>query len=584
VDSAGSGRQGQQRNDVGRSAPLIAQTRASSWTTFAAVAPTRASTWVTFAAVVKAPSATTWVTRATVSLTRASTWNVIGPIAASRSHDLGHGRCGLHNPCHHVGSAHRHRQGDQCDHLGRPCSRRHRPGRQRGPPTPQSSPSAATTWLTATSTITNRATTWTALAAITRTRATTWDVAGPGAYRVFDPTSPPSIGRPSDTAAVDVGTEFYVTDTATVTDLHYLHVNDAAASLATRTLALYDMTTASFVAQVDVTPTSADQGKWVAGHLSTPYSLVINRHYKAVTFHPAGDYALTTHYFDTGTGASGLTSGPIVVPNAASATSPGQGTFRYASSLTNTDSQFNSANYWNDVTVSVPVAGAVIVTRPTTWAVTAAITASRGSTWQTSTTATTTRATTWAALAAVPSTRPSTWVTYAAVAKTSATTWNVVGPIAATRSTTWHVLAAVSVTRGSTWQTSTTAAKTVLNDMGGACSGQPHLAPPRGTLSARSKPPARRRGSPAPLSPPQSAPHGRPPQPSPNRPRRHGPPVPTLPPRPEQLRGWCWRASSQPGQRRGLPAPTSPPQPAPPRGRSPFPSPRLPAQQRGPSP
>lgn len=78
--------------------------------------------------------------------------------------------------------------------------------------------------------------------------------------------------------------------------------------------------------------------------------------YKVCVVNGAGSPAIwngaTANYWSTGPGGSGLTAGPITVPNNASATSPGQSSYNAGATLTFPGTNGGPWNYWVDIEVT----------------------------------------------------------------------------------------------------------------------------------------------------------------------------------------------------------------------------------------
>jgi len=167
-------------------------------------------------------------------------------------------------------------------------------------------------------------------------------------YHLFDET--PSLGLVADSGGLSLGTEFYVTSPAWVTELRYLSPS-AGGSATRRTAALYstvDGLTGTLVAGPLLLPVPSD-GAWVTGALPAPVPLVPGVHYRVVVFHPDGGYVAVPRYFlDSGD----RIYGPVVVPSTANAISGKQGSYAYDDYLAFPNSQFNGASYYADVTVT----------------------------------------------------------------------------------------------------------------------------------------------------------------------------------------------------------------------------------------
>jgi hypothetical protein len=177
-------------------------------------------------------------------------------------------------------------------------------------------------------------------------------------HHLFSSTGPGVVAAEADTDAVNLSVEFFVTSEASLTEIRYWQPSTGY-GLGTRKFRLWDMTatSAAVASGLDVTPTTEQAGSWITSVLTTPYPLVIGRHYRAVVWHPAGRYSATGDYFNEGSGRAGIISGLLQAlndfdNNAASGT--GQGQYRYASTPEITNDSYNEANYWVDVVVATP--------------------------------------------------------------------------------------------------------------------------------------------------------------------------------------------------------------------------------------
>lgn len=100
---------------------------------------------------------------------------------------------------------------------------------------------------------------------------------------------------------------------------------------------------------------------WVRAAFMQPPLLNASTNYKAIILKTGGTnnwYAAYTHYWDTtGPGASGLTNGPMTIPNNTNALNGqtgggGQDVFNAGSALNYPNNAFNAGNYWVDAEVS----------------------------------------------------------------------------------------------------------------------------------------------------------------------------------------------------------------------------------------
>jgi hypothetical protein len=139
--------------------------------------------------------------------------------------------------------------------------------------------------------------------------------------------------------------EFYVTSAGSLNAIRWWQPTTGSDGTA-RQVALYDVATNQVVAPVTGSAPAAPGWQETA---ITPYALTPTTRYRAVVFHPAGQYAATADYF---TALPDITNGILVVPGAPNATSNRQGCYDYAGSLSFPNSAFNSGNYWVDVSVT----------------------------------------------------------------------------------------------------------------------------------------------------------------------------------------------------------------------------------------
>jgi hypothetical protein len=168
-------------------------------------------------------------------------------------------------------------------------------------------------------------------------------------YRMYAGSTGPTASA-ADPAAVSVGVEFYVTAAANLTEIRWWQATTGT-STSTRQAALY--TTSNTATPVATATAAAPTGTgWQTLTFATPVALTANTRYKAVVYHPGGQYANTGSYYASG---ADETNGPLVIPKAAN-TAGGQGTYNYATGLSYPASTFQSATYWVDVTVATGAA------------------------------------------------------------------------------------------------------------------------------------------------------------------------------------------------------------------------------------
>jgi len=175
------------------------------------------------------------------------------------------------------------------------------------------------------------------------------------AYRIW-PSTPGPATSSGDPSAYSLGVEFTLSVNATFAGIWFWR---ATAGDALPTSAeLFQVTgpgTGTPVAGSAVTfPVTAATG-WILAAATGPVTITAGVPYKAVVCQSAavGWYSATTHYWDTGPGAAGITSGIIFAPDNAAADG-GQDTFNLGGILTYPASSFNATNYWVDVAVLGP--------------------------------------------------------------------------------------------------------------------------------------------------------------------------------------------------------------------------------------
>jgi hypothetical protein len=183
----------------------------------------------------------------------------------------------------------------------------------------------------------------------------------------------------TDTGTYTMGMQFTLSQRATLTGIWFYSASGANGLPAG--CAVYRMTGAGTGAIVagsenDSPSWSGAAGSgWVKCAYGGGPALTASTVYKVVILKDATSkvYSATSHYWDSGPGASGLTSGIITAPNNAGADG-GQDAFANPSaSLTYPASSFNASNYWTDVEVTVS-AGVTIRSRAPLPAVIAAAT------------------------------------------------------------------------------------------------------------------------------------------------------------------------------------------------------------------
>jgi hypothetical protein len=159
-----------------------------------------------------------------------------------------------------------------------------------------------------------------------------------------------------DTTGYTLALEFQLTASCTLDNIWFYSASGAAA-LPTQ-CAIWNTSSQSVVAGTDNTSPSWSGGAG-SGWVSCAYSGVTlpAGDYKVAVFYGGGSrwYQVTANYWGSGgTGANGITAGPLTAPGLAAATSPGQGTYNpgswaYPQSY---GSGSNGENFWVDVEVT----------------------------------------------------------------------------------------------------------------------------------------------------------------------------------------------------------------------------------------
>ena len=175
-------------------------------------------------------------------------------------------------------------------------------------------------------------------------------------YRLWPgyPTLPGAAS--SDVTGYTLATEFELSEACTLDNIWFYSASGAAV-LPTR-CAIWDVSSESVVSGTDNTSPSWS-GAAGSGWVACAYSGVTlpAGDYKVAAFYGGGSewYRVSTGYWAAGgTGANGITAGPLTAPGTSAATSPGQGSYNlsswgYPGTYT---SAGNGENYWTDVEVT----------------------------------------------------------------------------------------------------------------------------------------------------------------------------------------------------------------------------------------
>jgi hypothetical protein len=188
---------------------------------------------------------------------------------------------------------------------------------------------------------------------------------GGNTYNLY--TTTPQIAADGDTASVNLGTEFYVTATAWVTQVRYLQPSSGGTSTS-RVATIYSTTngtTGTAVAGPFTIP-AGTAGTWSTYTLPTPFQLTANTRYRIAIRHPDGRYAATGNYFTNGDGDPTVTQGILVVPNKFDALGGLQGSYVYDAGNVFPNAEFSGASYYSDVTIvdTNPSAGGTSTSAP----------------------------------------------------------------------------------------------------------------------------------------------------------------------------------------------------------------------------
>ena len=163
-------------------------------------------------------------------------------------------------------------------------------------------------------------------------------------------------GLNSDTTGYTLGTEFRLSQSCTVGNIWFFSAPGAAA-LPTR-CGIWSVSSQSVVAGTDNTSPSWS-GAAGSGWVACPYSGVTlpAGDYRVAAFYGGGSkwYQATIGYWTSGgTGAAGITAGPLTAPGEAAASSPGQSTYNKGSWAypSTYETSTPGENYWVDIEVT----------------------------------------------------------------------------------------------------------------------------------------------------------------------------------------------------------------------------------------
>ena len=161
----------------------------------------------------------------------------------------------------------------------------------------------------------------------------------------------------SDNTQYTMGMQFSLSQSAALTGIWWY--SGTGAAVLPQQCGIYAVTGQTLVAS-NTSPSwsGAAASGWVKCTFPGSTTLTASTNYKVCVqcLADSGDgffYSATSHYWDTGTGSGGLTSGIITAPNNAGGDG-GQDTYTTpASVLTYPSTATNAGNYWVDVEVTV---------------------------------------------------------------------------------------------------------------------------------------------------------------------------------------------------------------------------------------
>lgn len=175
-------------------------------------------------------------------------------------------------------------------------------------------------------------------------------------YRTWPSTSGGALV--SDSTQYTMGMQFTLSQNCTLHAIWWW--SPTGAGVLPKASAIYQVTGAGTGSIVSGTQNNSPSwsGTNGSGWVSVAYGdttiLTSGLSYKVVVQLPGTDsnqYGSTAHYWDTGSGGSGIINGPLNAVNNATADG-GQDTFTSDTALTYPSTSFNATNYWVDVEVT----------------------------------------------------------------------------------------------------------------------------------------------------------------------------------------------------------------------------------------
>lgn len=166
--------------------------------------------------------------------------------------------------------------------------------------------------------------------------ATATTPAAPTSYSLFSPTSVPTSPSDSDTASVELGVKFTSSQNGSITGIRFYK---GAGNTGTHVGKLWS-STGTLLASATFTGETASG--WQQVNFATPVAITAGTTCVASYLAPSGRYAGDVNFFTTA-----VNSGPLTAPSSAS--SGGNGVYRYGASGGFPNSTWQAANYWVDV-------------------------------------------------------------------------------------------------------------------------------------------------------------------------------------------------------------------------------------------
>ena len=173
----------------------------------------------------------------------------------------------------------------------------------------------------------------------------------PQSYRIWSGAPDATVVRDSqDPTSYNLANEFYVTQTAWVTHIHFYAPVTTGTVISGHIWRMDTSSSGALLATQNFGTVSSTGWQTVA--LSTPLQLTANQRYRVGYWTTGAVYGATSYYWSSGSGSSSKTNGIIVMPNSASALGNAQGSYVVSGTRgALPTSTFSSTNYWADVTV-----------------------------------------------------------------------------------------------------------------------------------------------------------------------------------------------------------------------------------------